>query len=294
MGLLEQIKDGASLKRENISFIASAGGTGTVQLGSVYALLSIQTTEPCRFRLYDKEASRDDGTESSRVFGDTNIPDSIALVADISMSVAGTYTIDPVLYGATEDLLTKFSYYRINPTGITPLITLKRFLLDDRNIVPNIQNSYSVDNRRTLPAISATLAYNELASGSITNTDIPTTYLLISASLTTSNQIARLRLYNQSGSINNTNEKTRSFVTEASASVGLIVDAVLNSGVVTHFVPKIVGSNIENIGTNLQITRTNNELILGEKKLYYILENIEPGSPSEAMEVKLNVYSLEE
>lgn len=294
MGLFEQIKDGAVLKRENVSFIASAGGTGTVPLGSVYALLSIQTTVPCRFRLYDKQSSRDDATEQSRVFGDTNIPDSIALVTDISMSTAGTYTIDPILYGVSDDLTNRLSYYRINPTGITPTITLTRFLLDDRNIVPNIQNSYDVDNRRNLPAISAVLAYNQLDSGSISNSQIPTTYILVSASLTNSGQIARLRLYNQSSSINNTSEKTRPFATEPSASVGLIVDAILNSGVTTHFVPKIIGSNIENIGTNLQLAKANSDLISGEKKLYYILENVEPSSPSETIEVKLNVYSLEE
>lgn len=295
MGLFEQIKDGAVLKRENIAFSADVGGTGTVALGSVYALLSIQTTAPCRLRLYDTQASRDDATESSRTFGDTNIPNNIALVADISMSAVGTYTIDPVLYGATDDVTTKLSYYRVNPPGITPSIVIKRFLLDDRNIVPNPQASYEIDNRRTLPAISETLAYAQSGSGSISNSIIPTTYLLISASLTNSNQIARLRLYNQSSSINNESEKTRLFAIEPSQSIGLIVDMILSSSVnPTYFVPKIIGSNLQNVGTNLQIAKINNSLIAGEKELYYILENVEVGSPSETIEVKLNVYSLEE
>lgn len=295
MGLLEQIKDGAILERENISFVADSGGTGTVSLGSVYSILSVQTTIPCRLRLYDTQASRDDATETSRTFGNTNIPNNIALIGDFSMSAAGLYTIDPMLYGFSDNVSTRLTYYRVDPAGITPSITINRFLLDDRNIVPNILNSYDIDNRRTLPVISAELAYAGLSSGSIFNTQIPTTYLIASASLTASGQIARLRLYNNSSSINIASEKTRPFSTEPSQSIGLITDMVLTASAgTTYFSPKIIGSNLQNMGTNLQITKTSNELIAGENELYYILENVNVGSPAVWMGVELNVYSLED
>lgn len=297
MGLVEQLRDGAVLERENISFVADAGGTGTVPLGSVYAILSIQTTAPCRLRLYDTLASRDDATEAGRTFGDTNIPDSIALVGDFSMSAVGLYTVDPLLYGAAENLTTRLSYYRINPPGATPNITIKRFLLDDRDILPNIEKAYDIDNRRTLPVISAEIADTEFDSGSLSNYQIPVTYLLVSASLTASNQVARLRLYNNSSSINNVTEQSRPFSTEPSRSIGLITDMILDSTSTlgpAYFSPKIIGSNLQNMGTNLQITKVSNELIAGKNELYYILENINVGSPAEWVGVELNVYSLED
>lgn len=295
MGLLEQTKAGAVLKRENISFVADVGGTGNVSLGSVYSILSVQTTIPCRLRLYDTQASRDDGTETSRAFGDLNVPNNISLIGDFSMSLAGAYAIDPMLYGVSDNVSTRLVYYRVDPAGITPTITLKRFLLDDRNIVPNVLTPYDVDNRRTLPVISDELEPLELSSGSLINPQIPTTYLLISASLTASGQIARLRLYNNSSSINDVSEKARPFATEPAQSIGLITDLVLTSSAgITYFNPKIVGTNLQNMGTNLQITKTNNQLIAGENELYYILENVNSSGGAVWIGAELNVYSLED
>lgn len=295
MGLFEQIKAGAVLRRENISFVANVGGSGSVSLGSVYSIMSIQSTLPCRLRLYDTEASRDDSTESSRTFGNTNVPNNITLIGDFSMSLEGNYPIDPMLYGVSDDLSTRLVYYKVDPAGITPTITIKRFLLDDRDIVPNVLTSYDIDNRRTLPVISAQLSPSGLSSGSLINSEIPTTYLLISASLTASGQIARLRLYNNSSSINNTSEKTRPFATEPAQSIGLITDLVLTSSAgITYFNPKIVGSNLQNMGTNLQITKTSNEFISGENELYYILENVNSSGGAVWIGAQLNVYSLED
>jgi hypothetical protein len=51
MGLKEYIRLGAQLTRDTITTQTTVVGSGSVELGSAYALLSIQTNFPCRLRL---------------------------------------------------------------------------------------------------------------------------------------------------------------------------------------------------------------------------------------------------
>lgn len=288
MGLVEYIKSGASLKRETITLSTNVTGSGSVGLGSSYILLTIETDKPCRLRLYDNSASLYNVTEKNRLFGNTNIPSNIALVGDFSMSKAGTYTIDPALYGVVEETTTKNTYYLVsNNTGSTyPTIKFTRYLLED--------SAVSTDSRRTLPTIIATLSPTQSITGSIYSTQIPQTYLLVSASASGSNTITRIRLYSTANSLTDVTELSRSFATESSATSGLIVDTILSSSQTTYFIPKIVGVNLANITQNLNVIKNNTDKITGNNELYYILQNVSSSGGIASMSVSLHVFSLED
>lgn len=288
MGLAEHIRRGANLTRQLITLTTDATRSGSVDLGSAYMLLGIQSTLPCRIRLYDNQTSRDTVSEISRSFGSTNIPENIALVADFVISQSNTYyTLDPVLYGCAETSSNKLSYYRIddNFSMSHPQITFNRYLLED--------SSVGADLRKTFVPIQRAVTSNTFVTGTLANVDISRTYLLVSASVSGSNVITRLRLYSSTGSLTNQTEISRSFSTEPSASAGLIVDAILSGSKTTYFVPKIVGANLQTMGTNLQSIARSNSLIMGNTELYYILENksVSPGTVS--VTASLHVLELE-
>jgi hypothetical protein len=291
MGLAEQIRSGAVLDRINTTLTTDVSGVGSVSLGSAYALLGIEVDTPCRIRFYDNVASRDDAGEINRAFGNTRISASIALVADISMSSAGKYTIDPVLYGMPLNFSNPITYYRVSPTAEIDVV-VSTYAIEDSNISVGT-GEYTINNRRELPTFTGgTLSAGAMVSGTIQNSTIPQTYLLISASLDNTAHRARLRLYSTSGSVYDDVEKARPFSTEPSASTNLIVDMILSGSEVTHFVPKIMGTNIQNISQNLSEIRGNESRISGNNELYYILQNV--GTVSANINVSVHVYSLED
>ena len=287
MGLAEYIKAGAGLQRAVINLQTDITGSGSVDLGSAYVLLSMTTTAPCRLRLYDNSQSRDDTAEKVRIFSNTNISASTALIGDFTMST-GTYTIDPVVYGVIENSISKLTYYRVDNTasGQFPQITFKRYLLEN--------SSVSTTARKNIPVITASLAVNALVSGTLYNSQIPTTYLLVSASVSGSSTRARLRLYSTSQSFSDTVEVNRLFTTESSATSKLIVDAIMSGSETTYFVPKIIGVNLKNMGTDLNLIRNNIEKIMGENELYYILQNVDTTGGTVAISASVHMFSFED
>lgn len=288
MGLEQYIRAGAILDRSFISLQTNITGSGSVDLGSAYVLLSVATTAPCRLRLYDISQSLENATEKSRAFIDTNVPASIALVGDFSMSVAGNYTIDPVLYSVVGRSDNRLTYYKVDNTqsGVFPNITFNRYKLEDAPI--------STLNRKTFPQIAAFITTASIVTGSITSTNIPRTYILVSASVSGSDNRARLRLYTTSASLSNQTELSRSFATESSNTSQLIVDMVLSGSEVTYFVPKIIGANLQNMGTNLNFTRTSQENIMGENELYYVLQNVSTAVTQQNISASVHVFALED
>lgn len=288
MGLEEYIRAGANLQRSTITVATNESGSGSIDLASTYALLNISTTAPCRLRLYDTNTSLVDATEISRVFGDTNIPPSIALIADFSMSAPGNYTLDPSVYGVVDDTTTGLTYYRVEDTqsGNFPVLTFTRYRMEDRTV--------STDNRLNLPVITASLAANALVSGTLASPEIPRTYLLVSASVSGSDTRSRLRLYTKSDSLLDTTEISRSFATESNNASGLIVDAILSGSTITYFVPKIAGANLQTAGTNLNNIRLDRTAIAGNNELYYALQNMLSTGGTVATSASVHVFSLED
>jgi hypothetical protein len=287
MGLAEYIKAGAALQRTVINLQTDITGSGSVDLGSAYVLLSMTTTVPCRLRLYDNSQSRDDTVERTRIFSNTNISASTALIGDFTMS-AGTYTIDPVVYGVVQNPISKLTYYRVDNTasGQFPQITFKRYLLEN--------SSVSTTSRKNIPVMTASLAANALVSGTLYDSQIPTTYLLVSASVSGSGTLARLRLYSTSQSFSDTVEVNRSFATESSATSKLIVDAIMSGSQTTYFIPKIVGVNLKNMGTDLNLIRNSIEKIMGANELYYILQNANTTGGTVAISASVHLFSFED
>lgn len=286
MGLKESIKEGAIFQRTDVTVVTNEQGSGSVNLGSAYILLNVTTDFPCRLRLYDTSASLDNFGESVRPFGNTNISASVALVADMSMSLAGSYTIDPVLYGIVDDALSKLSYYRITETQSLayPTLTFTRYNIEDSNI--------STENRVNLPVIQASLAPLGINYGTITSVGLPKTYLLVSASVSGSNTIARLRLYATDSVFTDSVEVSRSFSVEPSSDSKLIVDMILSGSETTYFSPKIVGANLQTMGGNLISIQNSQQNIAGISDLYYILENPST-TDTQIVSASVHVFELE-
>lgn len=288
MGLREQLEQEATLDRQTISFTSDMSGVGYVNIGSVATLLTIESNEPCRVRLYDTSASRDNGAEIARSFDDYDVGQNISLVADISMSAAGTYALDPTPFSVSlngnGDL-----YYRITDMGTPPTIQITRYLLEDTSV------TLTVPNRRNLPNISANLGPGGISSGSISLDTIPRTYLLVSASVDAgAGKFARLRLYRISNSINNSSEKSRPFHVEPSASVSIVMDAIITGSEELYFSPKLIGANLQNMTNNLSNMVNNSALISGENEIYYILENVNTIGGVVNLSVNLHVFSIED
>jgi hypothetical protein len=213
-------------------------------------------------------------------------------VGDFSMSEANVvYTINPPMFAVVED--SQNTHYSISNAASTPSITLTRYLIEDTAVPSTVGSRYSLANRRTLPNITGSLAVGGITSGTLSSYTIPQTYLLVSASITGSLREVRLRLYSIQKSIMDATEKTRPFSTEPSSSISLIVDAIL-SGSNAYFIPKIVGANLQNMGTDLTIIRNNQTLLNGNNELYYILENVATTGGTVPISASLHVYSLQD
>lgn len=294
MGLAEQIRAGAKLERSTVALTTNSQGSGSINLGATYALLNIQTNTPCRLRLYDNSASLEDIGEASRSFGNLSISSSIALVGDFSMSSAGTvYSIDPIMYGLVESSSNQLSYYRINNATSPPQITITRYLLEDSTLSSVVGSLYPVANRRSFIIQTSSLAANASASGALSgDPTIPQTYLLVSASTSGAGNLVRLRLYSNSTPLYDERERSRTFDIEPSASIPLIVDAFISGNQTTYFVPKIIGANLQNMGTELTALRSDINKRRGENELYYIIEN--KRHVATPVTTSLHLYSLED
>jgi hypothetical protein len=293
MGLAEHVRAGARLTRD-VVIINDVSGSGSINLGATYTLINIQSNQNCRFRLYDNQSSRDNATEINRTFGNTNVPAPIALIGDFSMSAGQNYSIDPVLFGHADNFNNPLSYYRVSPSS--SIIQVTRFLLENNNFPPRVGTAYTEDNRRRLSTITGTsLGPNDIQSGVLTTVGdtIPKTYMLVSASLQDATQIARLRLYSISGSVNDASEQSRIFSVEPSSSVRLIADMILSGSETTYFSPKIIGVNTENLSNDLNDIR-NTEQINGLNEIYYIIQNVSSSGLPVTINAKLYVYALED
>jgi hypothetical protein len=283
MGLSEQLREGAVLERITIPF--EIEGTGSLELGAAYVILGIQVDSSCRIRLYDNESSVSDFAESIREYEDLPFSTDIALIGDISMSVAGNYTLDPALYSVPEDTNTYHTYYRVSDpvTG-----SIEVYKLEDEEIQANIDNAhYKFSNRRILEFDGGK---NTLIAG----TDVTArTYLLIDAA---PNEDCRLRIYAKQASLNDQAEQDRPFDIVPQAEVILIADMLLESGSQTKFFPKLIGANLQTLPTNLETIRLSRPAINSFSEIYYRLEPQDPFGPIEPSDisVSMNIFALED
>jgi hypothetical protein len=276
MGLSEQLREGAILERKVIPF--SGTTIASASFGATYVILDIEVDTPCRIRFYDDEDSLVDSTEQTRSFGESTFSTDIALIADISMSAAGKYTMDPALYGCPSGSEEFFTYFRITEASGEVNGNLTVYTLEDENIVADIENDfYKTPNRREL---IFTGDKNILSSVE----GAPRTYLLLNA---ISDEDCRLRLYADTDSLNNLQEVSRSF-SEAvmSPDIKIIADMELVANEVTKFYPKIIGANLQTLPVNLETIRLSRSAISSFSEIYYRLE-------SETATVNLNIYALE-
>ena len=204
------------------------------------------------------------------------------------MSSANTYTIDPAMYSVVENSSNSLTYYRVDNTAsaVYPSLKFNRYLLEN--------SSVSTANRINLPVINSALSASALVSGTLVSTGIPTTYLLVSASVSGSATRARLRLYSKTDAFSDMVEVSRSFTTESSATSKLIADMILSGSETTYFVPKIIGANLQNMPTVLSTIVNSPENIMGKQEMYYILQNAATSGGPVPISASLHVFSLED
>lgn len=288
MGLRQHIEAGAQLTRITNTTATDPVGSGSIALGSATALLRIQSSTTCRVRLYDNESSLLNAGEIARQYGNLNISSSVALIGDFTMSANQVNFIDPVLYSIPEDGTV---YYRVEPPASTNL-NITYYLMDDPNVTPQVGTAYSVDNRRTITIEESLPSDDTPVPGLWDAGSVPKTYLLVSASLSDPDHAVRLRLYRVSSSVQLPDEQVRPFSTEPSASAQLIVDVLLSGSNPLYFVPKIIGANLDNMGTDLNIIKGNRTAFEGKAELYYILQNLT--TTSDDVDVGLHLFALED
>jgi hypothetical protein len=290
MGLRQHIEAGAKLSRVVTTITTDPSGTGAVLLGDALALLSIQASTSCRVRLYDNEDSLLDAGEIARPYGNLSISSSVGLIGDFTMSANQRNFIDPVLYAIPS---TKGSpiYYRTDPATSTGL-SLTHYLLDDNAVQPSAGTAYAIDNRRTLTIEEELPSTDDVVTGILSTGPVSKTYLLVSASLGDPEHVARVRLYRVSASLDNGTEQDRVFSEEPPAQVQLIVDMILSGSAPIYFVPKILGANLDNMGTDLNSIKNTRSQFVGKSELYYSVQNLT--SVADTHTVGLHIFSLED
>lgn len=285
MGLSEQLREGAILKRQTIQF--SGSGALSASFGSAYILLAIEVDRPCRIRIYDDLASRNNSQETSRAYGVTPNND-ISLVADIIITSPGRYTMDPVLYGVPRTSPDYFTFLRITENTGNVNGSVFVYNLEDSTIQADVSNRfYKFDNRRIL---EFTIGQNKIVA--------PRTFLMLTASTT---HTCRLRLYS--------NEESRDFISEIgripppepqifprsfdeaimTSDTLLISDMELTPNTIFRFFPKIIGFNVNRVPNNLEVIRTDRVGIDSFSEIYYTLE-----SNNQNAKVTMNIFSLED
>ena len=99
------------------SLAPNTGAVGTIDLGRGYRLLTIDTSSPCRVRIYTNEGDRD--ADLSRQFG-TDRPQGVGLMLEF-VSIAGLLAADlsPTVDGFTAD---GTAYYSVTNRGLSAAI----------------------------------------------------------------------------------------------------------------------------------------------------------------------------
>lgn len=258
MGLKEQLSAGATaLLRQTIATVVTGSlprYTGSISLGRTFVLTNVQSTEPCRLRLYSNAASRDNVGELARPYNSQSVSGSTALIADINLTDSTLFHFAPPLFGANLDNPIQTSVYYTIDTGSVPFsgsntISLTRFVLEDGNIV----SSPGVVTRENL-IINQTVSTGQTITGSFVT---PKTYLLLQAVPNISP--IRLRLYANSTYRDDLGEFNRAFGVEPSASSGIITDMNLDITETSSFTPVLLGRNMDaSPASTTYYTLTNN------------------------------------
>ena len=99
------------------SLAPNTSAVGTIDLGRGYRLLTIDTSSPCRVRIYTSEGDRD--ADISRQFG-TDRPQGVGLMLEF-VSVAGLLSADlsPTVDGFTAN---GTAYYSVTNRGLNAAI----------------------------------------------------------------------------------------------------------------------------------------------------------------------------
>jgi hypothetical protein len=248
MGLKQQILAGATaLKRENISIPILSSNvqyTGSIDMGRVFAITSVQSSKRCRIRFYTDSGSRNDGTELARPFISQSIPSSIGLITDINLTDEALFILTPPMFGVNLDNPIKSSiYYTIDSSSGFNLntgdsVTVTRFLMEDTAV----SNLVGVNTHETLIISASALASGSHRTGSISS---PRTYLLYAVEPTVAP--IRLRLYTSQSYRDNVTEISRSFGTEPASSSGLISDFYMEDASKTPMTPILIGRNDDDL-----------------------------------------------
>ena len=244
MGLKEQLNAGATvLQRQKVSFGITGNlsqYTGSVDLNRTFILTDVQSSVPCRVRLYGNASSRNDPTELARPYASQSIPASIALITDITLTDTTLFNFAPPVFGANLDNPIQTAiYYTVDQTSGSlsgsNTISFTRFTLED----PTVVNLPSVVTRETL-LITSSISTGQSITGSIST---PKTYLLLQAIPDTSP--VRLRLYSDASYLDNPNEISRTFGVEPVSMSGLIADLYMDVTETSSLTPVILGRNME-------------------------------------------------
>lgn len=205
MGLREFVISGSKLSRLQTTV---AAGTGSVDLGYSYILLSLSATAACRVRLYSDSSSI--SVDVARPTSSFIIDPSVGLTLDAELT-AGTSSIlfAPPIIGTT--FTSSLTWYNITTLGTN--VTLNYYPIELNN----------TSSRTTLRISESAVVTGSARAGTIT---VPNGYIILNGSATTE---SRLRLYSNTDTIVSP-ELDRSFGDAPAEGSRLVADMMFDTG----------------------------------------------------------------
>lgn len=256
MGLRELVLSGSSLTRLQTTL---SEGSGSVNLGSSFVLLSVSSTIPTRVRLYSDSASL--GIDESRPTSSFDIDANVGLSLDTELTAAtSSLTFAPPIIATTFSA--SQTWYNISGSGGAS-VTIGYYPIE-----------FDTASRTTLTISETGVVTGSARAGIIT---VPNGYLLLSGNATTE---SRVRLYSNTDEVVSP-ELGRAFGTAPAEGSRLVADMMLDTASFEFKITPV-----------LQAFVLSPSYLVGDNQMGYLINNIS-ATPTITTTASFTIYPIE-
>lgn len=256
MGLRELVISGSKLARAQTTI---AAGTGSVDMGYTYILLSVSADAPCRVRLYSDSSSI--SIDESRPSSSFDIDSRVGLTLDTGLdALTSSFTFAPPIIGTT--FTSSQTWYNITNPGTNVTLGYYPIELNDTS------------SRTTITIMEDGVDTGSARPGTLT---VPNGYLLLSGYTTTE---SRVRLYSNTDEIIGA-ELNRVFGEAPAEGSKLVADMMLDTASFTFKISPI-----------LQAFVLSPSYLSGDNQMGYLLNNIS-STPLADITASFTIYPIE-
>lgn len=256
MGLRELVISGSKLARAQTTI---AAGTGSVDMGYTYILLSVSADAPCRVRLYSDSSSI--SIDESRPSSSFDIDSRVGLTLDAGLdAVTSSFTFTPPIIGTT--FTSSQTWYNITNPGTNVTFGYYPIELND------------TASRTTITIMENGVVTSSVRTGIVT---VPNGYLFLSGYTTTE---SRVRLYSNTETASAA-EQNRAFGDIPLEGTNLVADMLLDTASFTFKISPI-----------LQAFVLSPSYLSGDNQMRYLVNNIS-STPSVNITASFTIYPIE-